>query len=58
MRRRTESKAGEGARGRRPLPPPLQPLPQPLKGELDVGEKVGVEGPALLALPKGVGRGV
>ena len=53
MRRRTASKAGEGARGRRPLPPPLQPLPQPLKGELDVGEQVGVEGPALLALPKG-----
>ncbi len=48
---------GEGARGRGPLPPPPHPLPQPLERGLDLDEKVGAAGPALLVHPKGGGEG-
>ena len=48
--------AGEGAKGRRPLPPPPHPLPQSLKFKIRP-EKAGQEAPPFPANIRGLGGG-
>ncbi len=49
--------AGEGAKGRWPLPPPPHPLPQSLKGGIKRPGKSGPQAPPFPASIKGDGRG-
>ena len=49
--------AGEGAKGRRPLPPPPHPLPQSLERERNVLEKSGLMAPTSPAPLSGLGGG-